>query len=153
MFTDIVGSTDRAAAIGDLRWKALLDAHDDLVRRRLDEFRGRLVKTTGDGFLATFDGPARAIRSATAVRDSLSSLGIEIRAGLHTGELEIRGDDVGGIAVHIGARVSELASEREILVSSTVKELVAGSDIRFVDRGTHLLRGIPEQWRLYAVAS
>jgi class 3 adenylate cyclase len=153
MFTDIVGSTDRAAAIGDRRWRDLLDAHDDIVRRRLDEFRGQLIKSTGDGLFATFDGPARAVRSAFAIRDALASYGIEIRTGLHTGEVEVRDRDVGGIAVHIGARVMAEARQGEVLVSSTVKDLVTGSGIRFEDRGERLLRGVPDAWRLYAALS
>jgi class 3 adenylate cyclase/esterase/lipase len=150
MFTDIVGSTDRAAAMGDRRWRDLIDAHDKLVQSRLEEFRGRYIKSTGDGFLATFDGPARGVRSAFAIRDSLAAYGIEIRSGLHTGEVELREDDVGGIAVHIGARVMDEAQPGEIVVSSTVKELVTGSGIHFQDRGEHTLKGVPEPWRLYA---
>jgi pimeloyl-ACP methyl ester carboxylesterase len=151
MFTDVVGSTERAASLGDHRWRELLDAHDAAVRRQLAAFRGREVKTTGDGFLATFDGPARGIRSASAIRDAASALGLEVRVGLHTGEVEVRGDDIGGVAVHIGQRVSALAAPSEILVSSTVKDLVAGSGIDFVDRGEHELKGVPGVWRLFAV--
>jgi class 3 adenylate cyclase len=150
MFTDIVGSTDRASELGDRRWRELLDTHDNIVRKQLDDFRGRLIKSTGDGLLATFDGPARAVRCSMGVRDSLQSVGIDIRTGLHTGEIEVRGDDVGGIAVHIGARVMHEAGSREILVSSTVKDLVTGSGITFEDRGTHQLKGVPDEWRLYA---
>jgi pimeloyl-ACP methyl ester carboxylesterase/class 3 adenylate cyclase len=150
MFTDIVGSTDRAAELGDRRWSELLDTHDSIVRKQLDSFRGRLIKSTGDGLLATFDGPARAVRCSMGVRDSLQSVGIDIRTGLHTGEIEVRGDDVGGIAVHIGARVMHEAGAREVLVSSTVKDLVTGSGITFEDRGTHQLKGVPDEWHLYA---
>jgi class 3 adenylate cyclase len=151
LFTDIVGSTARAAELGDQRWRDLLTSHHAVVRSELARFRGREVKTAGDGFLATFDGPARAIRCACAVRNAVRSLGIEIRAGLHTGECELMGDDVGGIAVHTGARVAASAAPGEVLVSSTVKDLVAGSRLRFADRGTHDLRGVPGEWRLFAV--
>ncbi len=151
LFTDIVDSTRRAAEMGDRDWRALLDAHDAVVRSQLARFRGREVKTTGDGFLATFDGPQRAIRSALAMRDALQPLGVEIRAGLHTGECEVRGEDVGGIAVHIGARVSALAGSGEILVSGTLRDLVVGSGLTFDDRGAHDLKGVPGEWRLYAV--
>jgi len=151
LFTDIVGSTARAVELGDQRWRDLLTSHNAAVRAELARFRGREVKTAGDGFLATFDGPARAIRCACAVRDAVRSLGIEIRAGLHTGECELMGDDVGGIAVHTGARVAANAAPGEVLVSSTVKDLVAGSRLRFADRGTHDLRGVPGEWRLFAV--
>jgi class 3 adenylate cyclase len=149
LFTDIVGSTDQARELGDRRWRELLDRHDDLARAELDRHQGKLIKTTGDGLLATFDGPARAIRCAAALRDSLP---VPIRAGLHTGEVELRGDDVGGIAVHIGARVAALAGEREVLVSRTVRDLVVGSGIEFTDRGTHALKGVADEWQLYAVA-
>ena len=151
MFTDIVGSTQRAAEMGDHRWHDLLDGHNAIVRRELARFRGREIDTTGDGFLATFDGPARAVRCACAISNTVKSLGIEIRAGLHTGEIELMGDNVGGIAVHIGARVSALAGASEVLVSSTVKDLVAGSGLQFADRGTHTLKGVPGEWRLFAV--
>jgi class 3 adenylate cyclase len=153
MFTDIVGSTRRAAEIGDRDWHALLDAHDAVVRAQLVRFRGREVNTSGDGFLATFDGPQRAIRCAMAIRDAVAALGIEVRAGLHTGECEIRGDDIGGIAVHIGARVSSLAGPNEVLVSSTLHDLVIGSGLQFDDRGAHELKGVPGDWHLFAVAS
>ena len=153
MFTDVVGSTARAASLGDRRWTDLLDAHDAAVRRQLAAFRGREVKATGDGFLATFDGPARAIRCACAIRDAASQLHLEVRVGLHTGEIEVRGDDIGGVAVHIGQRVSALARPSEILVSSTVKDLVAGSGIEFEERGEHELKGVPGKWRLFAVAN
>jgi pimeloyl-ACP methyl ester carboxylesterase/class 3 adenylate cyclase len=152
LFTDIVGSTEHAATLGDRRWRELLEAHHAEVRRRLERFRGREVDTAGDGFLATFDGPARAIGAACAIRDALEALGIEIRAGLHTGECELIGEKIGGIAVHTGARVSSAAAPGEILVSSTVKDLVAGSGIGFEDRGLHELKGVGS-WRLYAVAS
>ncbi|GAF78085.1 unnamed protein product, partial [marine sediment metagenome] len=141
LFTDIVGSTERAAELGDRRWRDLLDSYYALARRELGRFRGREVKTTGDGFLATFDGPARGIRCACAVSDSVGPLGIAIRSGLHTGECEVMGDDVGGIAVHIGARVAAEAAAGEVLVSSTVKDLVAGSGLRFEDRGARALKG------------
>ena len=151
LFTDIVGSTAHAAGMGDQRWRDLLGSYQALVRGELARSRGREVKTLGDGFLATFDGPARAIRCACAIRDSVRPLGIEIRAGLHTGECELMDDDVGGIAVHIGARVASSAAPSEVLVSSTVKDLVAGSGLRFADRGTHHLHGVPGEWRLFAV--
>jgi class 3 adenylate cyclase len=151
LFTDIVRSTERAATLGDRAWRALLDTHHGIVRRELERHRGREIKTAGDGFLATFDGPARAIRCACAIRDGVRSLGIEIRAGLHTGECELMGDDVGGIAVHIGARVAASAAPSEVLVSQTVKDLVAGSGLRFVDRNVHSLHGVPGEWRLFAV--
>jgi class 3 adenylate cyclase len=151
LFTDIVGSTQRATELGDRRWRDLLDSYYGLTRRELERFRGREIKTMGDGFLATFDGPARGIRCACAVSDSVGQLGLAIRAGLHTGECEVMGEDVGGIAVHIGARVAAKASAGEVLVSSTVKDLVAGSGIGFEDRGPHALKGVPEEWRLFAV--
>ncbi|MDT5013609.1 MAG: hypothetical protein QOH57_5226 [Mycobacterium sp.] len=153
LFTDIVGSTRRAAEMGDRDWHALLDAHDAVVRSQLARFRGREVNTSGDGFLAMFDGPQRAIRCAMAIRDAMQALGIEVRAGLHTGECEVRGDDIGGIAVHIGARVSALARANEVLVSSTLRDLVIGSGLGFEDRGAHELKGVPGEWRLFAVAS
>jgi class 3 adenylate cyclase len=153
LFTDIVNSTRRAAEIGDRDWHALLDAHDAIVRVQLNRFRGREVNTSGDGFLAMFDGPQRAIRCAMAIRDAVRSLGIEVRAGLHTGECEIRGDDIGGIAVHIGARVNALAGPNDVLVSSTLRDLVIGSGLEFEDRGAHELKGVPGEWRLYAVMS
>jgi class 3 adenylate cyclase len=147
----VVGSTERAAALGDHRWRGVLDEHDRVVRRELTRFRGREVKTTGDGFLATFDGPARGIRCAAAIRDSLRPLGLEVRSGLHTGEVEVREDDVGGIAVHIGARVAAAAGPSEVVVSSTVKDIVAGAGITFEDRGEHSLKGVPGQWHLFSV--
>jgi pimeloyl-ACP methyl ester carboxylesterase len=151
LFTDIVGSTERAAELGDRRWRDLLDGHNTLVRRELNRFRGREIQTTGDGFHASFDGPARAIRCACAINSAVRQLGIAVRAGLHTGEVEIMGNNLGGVAVHIGARVAAQAEAREVLVSSTVRDLVAGSGIRFEDRGTRVLKGIPGEWRVFAV--
>ncbi len=151
LFTDIVGSTERAAEVGDRRWRELLDAHDALVRARIGEFRGREVKATGGGVLATFDGPARAIRCASAISRDVRGLGIEIKTGLHTGEVEVRGEDIGGIAVHTAARVMATAKPGDVVVSRTVKDLVAGSGIEFEDRGEHELKGVPGEWRLYAV--
>jgi class 3 adenylate cyclase len=153
LFTDIVGSTERAARAGDYRWRDLLDRHHALVRRELDHFRGREVDTAGDGFLATFDGPARAIRCARQVAEKVPGLGLELRSGLHTGEIELAGAHIRGIAVHIGARVMSMAGPREVLVSSTVKDLVAGSGIEFEDRGEHTLKGVPGTWRIYLAAS
>jgi pimeloyl-ACP methyl ester carboxylesterase len=150
LFTDIVGSTDRARELGDRRWRDLLERHNDLVRRDLERFRGVEVDTAGDGFFATFDGPARAIRCARSIVESVRSVGLEVRSGLHTGECELSGDSVRGIAVHTGARVASAAGAGEVLVSSTVKDLVAGSGIEFTDRGVHELKGIPGEWRLYA---
>ena len=152
MFTDIVGSTERAAESGDSRWRELLATHQAAVRRELTRFGGREVKTLGDGSLATFDGPARAIRCGSAIVEAARSLGLEVRIGLHCGEIELMEEDVGGIAVHIAARVGALAAGGEVLVSSTVKDLVVGSGISFVDRGTQQLKGIPDEWRLFAVA-
>jgi class 3 adenylate cyclase len=151
MFTDIVDSTRRASEMGDRRWRELLERHDELVRRKLDYWSGREIKTTGDGFLATFDGPARAIQCAKAIAYDVNSLGVAIRAGLHTGECEVRGDDVAGMAVHIGARVGSMAGPGEVLVSSTVKDLVVGSGIDFSDQGEHELKGVPGEWRVYRV--
>jgi class 3 adenylate cyclase len=153
LFTDIVGSTERAAELGDRGWRELLDRHHTLVRRELTRFRGEEKDTAGDGFFATFDGPARAIRCAQSVSEQVRQLGIELRAGLHTGECELHDDKVAGIAVSIGARVAGMASPGEVLVSSTVKDLVAGSGIEFADRGQHELKGVPGEWRLFAVAS
>jgi pimeloyl-ACP methyl ester carboxylesterase len=149
LFTDIVGSTEKAATLGDQRWRDILDNHHAMVRRNLVRFRGREVKVTGDGFLATFDGPARGVRCACAIAEEIKTFGIEVRAGLHTGECETIGDDVGGIAVHIGARVAALAGASEVLVSNTVKDLVAGSGLRFGDRGVHALKGVPGEWRIF----
>jgi pimeloyl-ACP methyl ester carboxylesterase len=151
LFTDIVGSTEKAAQLGDERWGELLLTHHDLGRRELEAFGGRLVDTAGDGIFAAFDGPARAVRCACAMVGAVRRLGIEIRAGLHTGECELLGVRLGGIAVHIGARITALSRPGEVLTSSTVKDLVAGSGIRFVDRGTHRLKGISDEWRLFAV--
>jgi class 3 adenylate cyclase len=153
LFTDIVGSTDRAASIGDRRWKALLDSHDDLAREQIARGEGRFIESTGDGVLATFDRPGRAIRAAAAIQESVAALGIQIRGGLHAGEIELRegGRRVGGLAVHLAARVTALAAPGEILVSSTVKDLVTGSGIEFGDRGLHTLRGIPGRWHLFAL--
>jgi class 3 adenylate cyclase len=151
LFTDIVDSTSRAAGLGDRRWHHLLVEHQEAVRRQLARYRGREVKTTGDGFLATFDGPARAIRAADAIRAGVRELGLEVRVGLHTGECELLGDDIGGIAVHIAARVLAQAGAGEIWCSRTVKDLVAGSGFAFTDRGTRSLKGVPDSWQLYAV--
>jgi class 3 adenylate cyclase len=151
LFTDIVGATARAVELGDRAWRELLRKHDEAVRVQLGRFRGTEIDTAGDGFFATFDGPARAIRCACAVRYSVSQLGLELRAGLHSGECEVLGEKVGGIAVHIGARVAARAQPGDVLVSSTVKDLVAGSGIAFEDRGLAQLKGVPGEWRLYAV--
>ena len=154
LFTDIVGSTEHLAELGDRKWRDLLDAHDRTIRRQLERFRGREVGTRGDGFVATFDGPGRAIECGCAMRDAVRALGLEIRVGLHTGEIEVRADDdVAGVAVHIGARVAQHAGAAEVLVSSTVKDLVAGSGIEFDDRGEHELKGVPGTWRLFSVVS
>jgi class 3 adenylate cyclase len=151
LFTDIVGSTAQAAELGDTRWRALLDRHDQILRAELSRFGGEEIDSAGDGFLSTFDGPARAIRCATAMSDALAGIGIAIRAGVHTGEVEVRGRNIGGLAVHIGARVAATADGGEIVVSSTVKELMAGSELTFLDRGEHELKGVPGTWRLYVV--
>lgn len=153
LFTDIVGSTERAAELGDRRWKDLLDSHDRTVRRQLERFRGREINTAGDGFFATFDGPGRAIQCACAIRDTVSALGIEVRVGLHTGEIELRGTDAAGMAVHIGARVSTLAQPGEVLVSGAIPPLVAGSGIEFEYRGEHQLKGVPGFWKVFAVGA
>ena len=150
LFTDVVSSTQRATELGDNRWHDLLDTHDRMAADEVSRFRGRVIKNTGDGILATFDGPARAIRCAASIGEAVRALGIDIRAGLHAGEVELRGDDIGGIAVHTAARVMGEAGPGEILVSSTVKDLVVGSGIEFVDRGEHGLRGLEGQWRLFA---
>jgi class 3 adenylate cyclase len=150
LFTDIVDSTQRGADMGDRRWRELLEGHDEIVREQLGRFRGREVKTTGDGFLATFDGPARGIGCARAIATGVRGLGIEVRAGLHTGECEIRGDDIAGITVNIGARISALAGAGEVLVSGTVKDLVVGSEIEFESRGTESLKGVPGEWPIFA---
>lgn len=152
LFTDIVGSTARAAEIGDHRWRELLDRHDSTVRRQLDRHGGQEIKSTGDGFLATFDGPARAVRCATDISEALRPAEIDVRAGVHTGECELRNEDVGGMAVHIAARVMALAGPGEVLVSSTVKDLVVGSGLDFSEHGTHSLKGVPDEWHLFAVS-
>jgi class 3 adenylate cyclase len=152
VFTDIVDSTGHAARLGDARWRSLLDDHDELTRREVERFSGRVVKMTGDGVLATFDGPTRGVRCACAVRDAAGRIGIEIRAGVHTGEVELRGDDVGGLGVHLASRIEARAAPGEVLVSRTVTELVAGSGIDFRDRGEQELRGVPGTWRLFSVA-
>jgi class 3 adenylate cyclase/esterase/lipase len=153
MFTDIVSSTERAVAVGDRRWRELLEAYVGLARRQLERFRGREVDVAGDGLFAIFDGPARAVRCACAIRDAVRQLGLEVRAGLHTGECEVTGSKVSGIAVHTGARVAAAARPQEVLVSATVRDLVAGSGIQFDDRGSHVLKGVPGDWRLFAVTS
>jgi class 3 adenylate cyclase len=152
LFTDIVGSTAKVAELGDRRWRKLLQQHHALVRRHLVRFSGREIETSGDGFFASFDGPARAIRCARTITEAVHDLGLEVRAGLHTGECEVVDRKVGGIAVHIGARVAAQAGPGEVLVSSTVKDLVSGSGLKFQDRGEHELKGVPGQWRLYMVA-
>jgi class 3 adenylate cyclase len=152
MFTDIVGSTELAAELGDVAWRDLLQRHDDLVREHLASFRGREVKHTGDGFLAVFDAPARAVQCADAIVTAVHDLDIRVRAGLHCGECELRGDDVGGVAVHIGARIGGLAGADEVLVSGTLHDLLLGSSIAFADRGTHVLKGVPGEWRVFALA-
>jgi class 3 adenylate cyclase len=151
LFTDIVESTKRAAELGDREWQSLLNRHHESVRQQFARFRGREVKSLGDGFLATFDGPARAVRCASAISETVQPLGLNIRSGLHTGEIELHRDDIGGIAVHIAARVAATAKPGETLVSRTVRDLVAGSGLRFEDRGRHVLRGLPEEVNLYAV--
>ena len=151
MFTDIVGSTDRARELGDKTWRELLEAHDRTVRREIARFRGREVKALGDGFLAVFDGPARAIRCSRAITEAMEPLGIQVRAGLHTGEVEGSESDIHGIAVHLAARIMDEAGAGEVVVSRTVKDLVAGSDIEFDDTGEHFLRGIEQKWQLFRV--
>jgi class 3 adenylate cyclase len=151
LFTDIVGSTAKATELGDRAWRELLARHHSLIRRELVRFRGTELDVAGDGFFASFNGPARAVRCACAITENIRELGVEVRAGLHTGECEVLDGKVGGIAVHIGARVAKEAQPSEVLVSSTVKDLVAGSEIRFRERGTAALKGVPEEWRLYAV--
>ncbi len=153
IFADIVASTERATELGDRRWRELLETYYALARRQLERFRGRELDTAGDGLYAAFDGPARAIRCAVAIRDGVRSIGLDVRAGVHTGECEVIGEKMGGIAVHIGARVAGMSRPGEVLVTSTVKDLVAGSGVRFEDRGMHPLKGIPGDWHLYAVAS
>ncbi len=151
LFTDIVDSTERVVDLGDHQWRDLLEQHHSIVRSELHRFRGREVDTAGDGFFATFDGPARAIRCACAIQEAVAKIGLTIRAGLHTGECEVMGDKVSGIAVHIGARVMEKADPGEVLVTSTVKDLVAGSGLHFNDRGLNALKGIPGEWGLFLV--
>jgi class 3 adenylate cyclase len=151
LFTDLVGSTERASEMGDRRWKELLDTHDITVRRLVDEGGGRVIKSTGDGVLATFDGPGRAISCAAQLRNELSDMGLQIYAGLHTGEIELRGDDIGGVAVNLASRIMTVAKPGEIICSRTLKDLVVGSGIQFDDRGTHALKGVPDEWQLYAV--
>jgi class 3 adenylate cyclase len=153
LFVDLVESTRRAAALGDARWRSLLEGFYAVARREVERFRGREVKTTGDGLLATFDGPARAVRAALAITAGARDLGLEARAGVHAGECELRADDVAGLAVHIGARIADLARPGEVLVSNTVRDLVAGSGLAFAERGTHTLRGVPEAWRLFAAGA
>ena len=152
LFTDIIASTELAARLGDQAWRELLDRHNQVVRGELERWRGKEVKTLGDGFLATFDGPARAVRCARAIIDALAVLGVQVRAGLHTGECELVDGDVAGIAIHLGARIGALAHAGEVLVSSTVKDLVVGSELHFTERGVHALRGVPGEWRVYALA-
>jgi class 3 adenylate cyclase len=153
LYTDIVGSTAQAASVGDAAWKQLLDRHDRLVGREIDRHRGITVKSTGDGVLARFDGPARAVSCGLAIADAAPELGFEVRAGLHTGEIELRGDDIGGISAHVGARVAALAGPHEVLVSRTVRDLVAGSGLTFADRGEHELKGVPDRWQVYAASN
>jgi class 3 adenylate cyclase len=152
LLTDIVGSTKRASDLGDRRWRTLLDQHDDLVHQEISRFRGREVKSLGDGFLATFDGPARAVRCATAIAEAVKALGLEVRCGVHTGEIEIKGEDIGGIAVHIAARIAALAEGGQVLVSRTVRDLVAGSNLRLEERGAYALKGLSGSMPLFAVA-
>jgi class 3 adenylate cyclase len=151
LFTDIVGSTERASTLGDHEWRGVLERHHRMVRSALDRFRGREVNTAGDGFLAAFDGPARGIRCACAIAEAVGRLGIEIRAGLHTGEVEVIAEDIAGIAVHTGARIAATAGPSEVIVSSIVKDLVAGSGLSFEDRGVHHLKGVAGEWHLFAV--
>jgi class 3 adenylate cyclase len=151
LFTDIVGSTERATSVGDRRWRELLDAHDRVIDRQLERFHGHKVDSAGDGMLATFDGLARAVHCAQACISAVRAIDLDIRAGVHTGEVELRGDHIGGIAVHIGARVASLAGPGEVLVTRTVTDLVAGSGIQFHDHGDHSLKGVREPWHLYAV--
>ena len=152
LFTDSVGATEKASVLGDQSWRDLLTRHNAAIRQELGRWRGREVNTAGDGFLATFDGPARAIRCAKAISDAVQPLGLEVRCGLHTGEIEVVGADVAGVAVHIGARIAALAAPSEVLVSRTVKDLVAGAGFNFSARGVHSLKGIPEKWEVYALA-
>jgi class 3 adenylate cyclase/pimeloyl-ACP methyl ester carboxylesterase len=151
LFTDIVGSTEQAVAMGDQAWRGLLDRHDAIASEQVAAFGGRVIKQTGDGLLATLDGPSRAIQCAVAIRDAVDSLGIRLRAGVHTGEFERRGDDIGGLGVNIGSRVAALAEPSQVWVSRTVKDLTSGSGLRFLDRGRHALKGVPDQWELYSL--
>jgi class 3 adenylate cyclase len=151
LFTDIVGSTHQAASIGDRHWLRVLDSHDRAVREQLQRFRGKEIKTTGDGFVASFDGPARAIRCACSIVEAVRTLGLEVRGGLHTGECEVRGSQLGGLSVHIAARIGDYASSGEVLVSGTVKDLVIGSGVALDERGEHELKGVPGIWKLFAV--
>jgi class 3 adenylate cyclase len=151
LFTDIVGSTQKAVELGDSRWQELLDKHHRLVRQKLEKFKGHEIDTAGDGFFATFDQPADAVRCASAVSQAVGEFGIQIRSGLHLGECEVTPEAVRGVTVHIGARVASKANAGEVLVSSTLKEAIAGSEIRFKDRGAHVLKGIPGKWNLFAV--
>jgi class 3 adenylate cyclase len=151
LFTDIVGSTHQAASIGDRRWRHTLDAHNRAVREQLQRFRGREIKTTGDGFVACFDGPARAIRCARSIVEAVRTLGLDVRVGLHTGECEVRGNELGGLSVHIAARIGDRASSGEVLVSGTVKDLVIGSGVALDERGEYELKGVPGTWKLFAV--
>jgi class 3 adenylate cyclase len=153
LFTDIVGSTERAASLGDDAWRRVLDEHDAIAAQRIAAFDGTVVKTTGDGVLATFDGPSRAVACARAIHEGLASLDLQMRAGVHTGELERRGHDVGGIGVHIGSRIAGLAEPGEVWVSRTVKDLTAGSGLEFDARGAYELKGVPDQWELYALTA
>ena len=151
LFTDIVDSTKRAAEMGDERWKDILESHNALMNEEVERYRGRTIRSTGDGYLSVFDGPGRAIRCGSAISKELARLGIQIRAGIHTGEIDLMGEDVGGIAVNIAARVLAEAGDNEVWVSRTVKDLVVGSDFHFTERGTYSLKGVPENWELYAV--
>jgi class 3 adenylate cyclase len=153
LFTDIVRSTARAAELGDRRWAELLEGHHRQVRAILSRYRGREIDTAGDGFLATFDGPARAIRCGSAITEAVRTLGLEVRAGIHTGEIELANDGIRGVAVHIGARIAAMAQASEVLISSTVKDLVAGSGLEFGDCGVHVLKGVPDEWHIYRVLS
>jgi class 3 adenylate cyclase len=153
LFTDIVGSTEKAASVGDQAWRRMLDQHDTIATQRVTAFDGTVVKTTGDGILATFDGPSRAVACAKAINEGLAPLDLEVRAGIHTGELERRGADVGGIGVHIGSRIAGLAGPGEVWVSRTVKDLTAGSGLEFDPRGAHALKGVPDEWELYALTA
>jgi class 3 adenylate cyclase len=151
LFSDIVGSTAQAVDFGDRQWRHVLDDHDHVVRSELNQYRGREINTSGDGFFAAFDGPARAVRCGVAITEAVRRLGVEVRVGIHTGECEMRGADLSGIAIHIGARVAGLAAPGEVLVTSTVRDLVAGSGLRFEQRGTHQLNGVPDDWNVFAV--